>query len=136
MADTLRLGVETREVVRDLEAIRLGLGREVGVRLALAATTIAAKARPLTPYGPGPRGGKDSLPHIRDTIVARGSRVTSTHPGAIVHERGGVIAPRGTAFRIKKSAMAARAGEAHAGQLERDMQDDLDRLVAAAGLSG
>jgi hypothetical protein len=126
----LHARVDASRAARDLEALA---GDLVGITAATAVAVsprIVTATRALTPYGPGPRPG-DPLPHIRDTITAgRGGRgVVSTHPAAIVFERGGVIAPRGTPIRIPRVAMAERAGEAQRPAIEADLQRRLQTRV-------
>jgi hypothetical protein len=143
MADTLRLGVsgaDIRDVERALEEIEEGLGRELTRFFEVGASEIAADTREFTPYDPAHRWDrKDHLPHIRDTIagVASGTSgsVISTHPGAIVHEWGGTISPRGVPITIRQAAMAHRAAARDFPQLRERLVAALDELIASAGLA-
>jgi hypothetical protein len=136
MAQTIRVGIHgLDELRRDLDAVALGLGREVTAALREAGDTAARVTKTYTPVGPGPHASNagDLLPHIRDTIAGSATATTanvySTHPGAIVHEYGGTIAPSGHTFRIRESAMAGKAGQQALGEIERDMERRLDGLL-------
>jgi hypothetical protein len=141
MAFTLRVHADVREVRRDLESVDVGLGRELGAIRRDAADLVARRATRLAPRGPGPIAGArhpdDRLPHLADTIAGKVSGVFSSHPGAIVHEHGGTIAPRGPrvqTIRIPRSAMAHRAGVQMAARVEDLMADRVDALLKTAGL--
>jgi hypothetical protein len=121
------------ETRASLDAIADGLSRALseGIRQDAQPLLVATKA--LTPYGPGPRGGKDDLPHIRDTIdvsVSGGTiAIIASHPGAIVHEWGGTIKPRGVAIKFKEAAMARRAAVQQLPAIERNIDARIDRLL-------
>jgi hypothetical protein len=121
------------ELRADLEAVSRGLGRDLRDVLREAGGPVEAKARQLTPFGPGPQGGRDNLPHIRDTYalvpVARGINLVSDHPAAPVHEFGGTIAPRATPITIAASQMAYRAGQAQQSSVERRAEQGIDALL-------
>ncbi|MDQ3730316.1 MAG: hypothetical protein M3355_12095 [Actinomycetota bacterium] len=143
MASTIRVGVHgLGELRRDLDAVSLGLSREVSLALKRAAETVLPTVKAFTPVGPGPEPNRqhphDQLPHIRDTLAARSTgtvaQIVSDHPGAPVHEWGGTISPGGGAIRIAESAMAGRAGQAHIEDVERVMADGIDRLCARHNL--
>jgi hypothetical protein len=122
--------VATTALRQDLEALQIGLGRELTALKRSAAETLARSTRANTPLGPGPQSPHDALPHIRDTITARAAGVVSTHPAALVHEFGGTIAPRGVPIRIPRREMAARALRENATQIERDLAAAVERLIA------
>lgn len=127
------------ELRKDLDAIADGLGLALAKSITEAAEPLATKTRAFTPVGEGPRlnaraGSDDALPHIRDTIgvtTAGGSiALYSTHPGAVVHEWGGTVAPSGVAIHIKPAAMSRKAAVAELPRIEEDVQDRIDRLIA------
>lgn len=129
------------EFARDLESIQVGMEKRVGAVRREAADIVAGRARRLTPVGPGPIAGAkhpdDRLPHIRDTIAGRVAGVVTTHPGGVVHEHGGTIAPRGArvqTIRIAKSAMARKAGARETPRIEALLARRFDELLAQAGL--
>lgn len=136
MASTLRTSVgNVNELRRDLEAVSIGLGRELTRTLREAAGLAAEAAKPLTPYDPlHNEKRKDGLPHIRDSLFAvalgSGSAVASRHPGAVVHEYGGTIAPKGEPIQIKRSEMAHRAGEAQLPAIAALLERRISALVA------
>lgn len=125
---------------RDLDAVEHGIGRLVPAAVAAAAEPIVARARALTPVGPGPRGPGDALPHIAATLYAQprgsGAAIVSTHPGGPVLEYGGTIAPRGTPITIKSQAMAHRAADATLAAVDRDLEQRLNALLREHGLAG
>lgn len=137
MADTIRASVHgVAEIRRDLEAVKLGLGRELSKVLKEAAGLAAQGAGPLTPYDPlHSVKRKDGLPHIRDSlyplVVSAGTAaVASTHPGAVVHEYGGTIAPSGEPIQIKRTAMAHTAGEAELPAISALLERRISALIA------
>jgi hypothetical protein len=122
----------------DLEAVEDGLGRALGKGIEDDAEPLLAETKSLTPLGPGPRVGadeksSDALPHIRDMISvdARGGTVAiiATHPGAVVHEWGGTIAPNGAAITFKETGMARRAAVTQLPAVERNIALRIDRLM-------
>lgn len=134
MASTLTVSApDARELGRDLDSAAGRSAHEVRKVRRAAADLVARRARLLTPVGPGPRVGaknpNDRLPHIRDTITGRPAGVVSSHPGAVVHEFGGTIAPNGGAIAIKRSAMAERAGKQKRRNVELLMRDRFDELL-------
>ncbi len=140
MTQTVRVGIQgLRETQRDLEAVSLGLGRELARVIREGADSLVPAARSNTPFGPGPQSARDNLPHIGDTLSARASATTasivSSHPGAPVHEYGGEIAPKGVPITIRQSAMAHRAGEQELPRFERDLKSAIDALVAKHDLA-
>lgn len=140
MAQTVRVSAQgLRETQRDLDAVSLGLGRELARVMREGADSVLPAARSFTPYGPGPQGGRDNLPHIRDTLSARATATTATivssHPAGPVHEYGGRIAPMGVPITIRQSAMAHRAGEQELPRLERELVSAIDALTAKHGLA-
>lgn len=134
MADTIKASFQdTTGVRRDLESVRLGLGRELNAILRDAGDTVARKAKPLTPRGPGPRSAGDNLPHIADTIsgaaLPTGAAVITSHPAGPVLEYGGTISPRGHPITFEAHAMAHKAGEAQLPRVERDVTRRIDDLL-------
>lgn len=140
MADAVRVtALNLREIRSDLDAISRSLGREITLALKSASDTVARATPTRTPVGPGPRGARDNLPHIASTIGARmisgtTAAVTSTHPGAVVHEWGGTIAPRGGDITIRRSAMAHQAADATLSIIEQDLKQRVERLIREHGL--
>lgn len=126
------------ELRRDLDAIKDGLGNALAQGLAEDAAELLASAKALTPFGPGPEPTADedsdnALPHIRDTlaVTVNGGTIalTSTHPGAIVHEWGGTIRPNGAPIDIATAAMTRKAAVAELPDIERAVEQRIDRLV-------
>src|SRR5256885_301971 len=131
MAVTVRariLGIA--EIRRDLEAVELGLGRELSAALKEGAELALPRARELTPEGPGPNGpGENALPHIAETLEATtvggtAGAIATSHPGGPVNEYGGHIQlnrgrERGE-LRIdfRPHAMAHQAGEEKLPEIE------------------
>ncbi len=126
------------DVRRDLESVRLGLGRELTALLRSSGDSVARKTGTLTPRGPGPQSVKDNLPHIGSTMVAvattTGVAVATTHPGGAVLNFGGTISPRGVPITFERHLMAQKAGEAELPGLERDVTRRVNDLLAAHGL--
>jgi len=127
------------ELRQDLEAVADGLGRVLAEGIAADAQPLLTETRALTPLGEGPRAtadvdSDDSLPHIRDTleVQVRGGTLalTSTHPGAIVHEWGGTIRPHGAPIQIRRSAMARRALVSQLPLIEESVAARIDQLIA------
>ena len=119
----------------DLEAVRLGLGRELTRTLKDAAGLATQATKPLTPFDPLHRVTRpDGLPHIRDSVFAialgSGAAVASRHPGAVVHEYGGTIAPRGKPIQIARSEMAHTAGEAQLPAINDLLERRINALIA------
>lgn len=140
MADTIKAGFQgIQDVRRDLESVRLGLGRELTAVLRSEGDTLARKTSGLTPRGPGPQSARDSLPHVADTIsgaaLPGGVAIVSSHPAAPVLEYGGTIAPRGVPITIRQHAMAHRGGEQDLGRLESEVSRRVNALLTAHGLA-
>lgn len=139
MAATIHIGVpDLRDLRADLDAVQIGLGRQVNKALATSAKPIAALARDLAPFDATHRGWRWNHPypdpgHIRDNIKARGAAygaaIVSTHPGGPVHEFGGSIAPRGKPIQIERTAYTQKAGATLGERVERDAMDALDELL-------
>lgn len=135
MASTLRVsGGGGAELRADLEAIEIGLSRELSRALKQGAGLIVEGAHPLTPYDTlHDESRKDELGHIRDSLYAialgSGSAVASRHPGAVVHEYGGEIAPNGTPFQIKRSEMAHTAGDAALDAITAVLEQRINALL-------
>lgn len=131
---------ELRDLHQDLEALELGLGREVTEAVLAAGGTVLLATERLTPYDPSHDDHRaDGLPHMRDTFDVRTAGPTvatigSTHPGAAVNEFGGTISPKGTPIRIREAGMARKAGELEAPRFERDLAQRLDALARRHGL--
>jgi hypothetical protein len=143
MAGTVRIGtagIDTRSLQQDLESVQVGLGRQVGDMMLAASVPVVRAARGLTPFDPLHRADrKDHLGHIRDSLslIKRGPQtaaVVSSHPGAVVHEYGGQIAPRGTPITIKSALMAHRAADQQQAAIERYVATGVDRLMRQHGL--
>ncbi len=135
MASTLRAGVfGINELRADLEAVSIGTGRELTLVIKEGAGLIVEGAQPLTPYDPQhDTTREDKLGHIRDSMYAialgSGSAVASRHPGGVVHEYGGEIAPNGTPFQIKRSEMAHTAGEAALNAITALLERRISALI-------
>lgn len=139
MASTVRIASgDLRELRRDLDAVEVGLGREVSKALLSAAEPMLATAVAGAPFDATHRGWKgrdveDDPGHLRESLHLQptpyGVALYTTHPGGAVHEYGGTIAPKGHPFTIKRSAFAETAGETHAGRLERRAEDSVDDLL-------
>ena len=117
---------ELRDLQADLEAVRLGLGREVGAVRREATGLIAGRAKdfvPRTKY-PERRGG------LAASLEGRGAGVVSTKPQGPVHEFGGTIAPRGVPIEIRRSAMTEKAAAREQGRVERRLEQRVDELLA------
>jgi hypothetical protein len=136
MASTLRLklSVDLGSLVEDLDSVEIGLGQEVGKVLKRGADDIAALVRKRMPLGPGPQGGKDKLPHIRDTVAGYANQLTATvagqHPAVQVLNYGGTIAPRGAEIHFPHKHYAQQAGDELMPKLEQQAQDAIDELAA------
>jgi hypothetical protein len=127
--------LETR---RALEAAADGLGRALNEELAKDAQPLLVTTRALTALGPGPYPGADpdsdnALPHIRDmySVVVAGGTISliAHHPGAVVHEWGGTIRPRGVPITFKAEAMARRAAVKELPEIERAIDERISRLL-------
>lgn len=119
------------ELRRDLEALQVGLSRELAVLRRDAAEQLSRATAANTPFGPGPQSERDNLPHIRNTIAARATGVISTHPAALVHEFGGTIEPRGVPIRIPRREMAARALAENLVSIEQQLALEVEQLIAS-----
>lgn len=135
MAETfsVRAQIDTRELRKDLEAVKLGLGKELDGALADSVLPIAIRARDLAPYDPNHRDDrKDGLPHLRDTIAPKVSAGVAQVVGDVrgpVWEYGGHIAPRGVRIQIPRRQMAHRAFDEKAADVERALDTRLERLL-------
>ena len=133
---TLRAIVEGgNALAADFEAVRVGLSRELKLVMRDGAELASDAAKPLTPFDPLHRVTRpDGLPHIRDSLFAvalgSGAAVASRHPGAVVHEYGGTIAPRGQPIQIKQSVMAHTAGEAQLPAINDLLERRINALIA------
>ena len=143
MADTIRATVHSlKEVRQDLDSVSLGLSRAITAMLRDNAQIVAGRTATLVDRGPGPRGPRDPLPHIADTIGAQvtgtSMLITSEHPAAPVFEWAGqgqaTIAPRGVPITITRRAWAHKAGEQTLDRIERDLTSRIDDLIRAHGL--
>ncbi len=140
MAHTIRAAFHgVAEVRRDLESVRLGLGKELTAVLRGEGDPVARETAVLTPTGPGPQSAKDNLPHVAATIsgaaLPNGVAVVATHPAAPVLEFGGSISPRGHLIRFPSHAMAHKAGEAALPRIEAAVTRRIDALLIAHGLA-
>jgi hypothetical protein len=126
------------EVREYLNSIADGLDRALLEGLIQDAQPLLATTKALTPYGPGPRPTADpdsdgALPHIRDMLavtVSGGSiALIAHHPGAVVHEWGGTIRPRGAPIKFKEQAMARRAAVQQLPEIERAVDDRISQLI-------
>lgn len=135
MANTIRTSVQNvAEIRADLEAVSVGLGRLLTETLKEAAEIAAAGARPLTPFDPQHDSArKDGLPHIADSLyvigLASGAAVASRHPGAVVHEYGGTIAPKGKAIEIHAAEMAHTAGKTAFPAISAHLEQRISALI-------
>lgn len=121
-----------------LDAISDGLGRALAEGITQDAQSLLATTKALTPYGPGPYPGADpdsggALPHVRDmlsVVVAGGTiALVSQHPAGAVLEYGGTIKPRGVAITFKAHAMARRAAVAQLPEIERAVEQRIERMT-------
>jgi hypothetical protein len=141
MADTFRIYArsDTRELRKDLEAVQLGLGKELDLALAESVAPIAIRARELAPYDPNHRDDrKDKLPHLRDTIAPRigpGTAQVVADVRGPVWEYGGHIEPRGVRIQIPRRQMAHRALDEKAAEVERALDTRLERLLTLHNLT-
>lgn len=135
MANTIRTSIQNvAEIRADLDAVSIGLGRELGKAFKEAANLALAGAGPLTPYDPlHDAAREDGLPHIRDSLyvtgLASGAAVASRHPGAVVHEFGGTIAPKGQPIEIAAAEMAHTAGLAAFPAIAAHLEQRVSALV-------
>ncbi len=135
MASTLRTSVQhANELRADLDAIQIGLGRELARTMKEAAGLVLQPAQALTPYDPQHvTDREDGLGHIRDSLYAialgSGSAIASQHPGAVVHEYGGEIAPNGVAITIKRQEMAHAAGLAELDAINSLLERRINALI-------
>jgi hypothetical protein len=133
---------DVQGVIKDLDSVALGLGRKVTEILRSEVQPLVGATRALTPVGPGPRGTKDRLPHMRDTItggaIPSGMAIRSSHPAAAIFEYAGsgtaTIQPRGVPITIRRVAMAHRAAEAQLPRIERDAAMRIGELLSQHGL--
>lgn len=135
MANTLRTSIQNvAEVRADLEAVGIGLGRLLTEIFKEGAEIAAAGARPLTPFDPEhDPARKDGLPHIADSLyvigLASGAAVAARHPGAVVHEFGGTIAPKGHEIEIHAAEMAHTAGKAAFPAIAAHLEQRVSALI-------
>jgi hypothetical protein len=139
MADTIRASFQNlNEVRRQLNAIEIGLPKELTSELEESSRYLVGLTRLLTPVGPGPGPwlghSDDDLPHMRDMfeVQARGGTIAliTTHPGGLVHEWGGTIQPAGQPITIKRSQMGHRALKTELPRLEAAVIERIDALIA------
>ncbi len=141
MALKLRAAVhDVAELIRDFEAIEVGLGHAVQDAIEGELEPLLASLIANTPIGPGPNLNADpdsdaALPHIAETYETRvdrfGVKIVVRHPAGIVTEFGGTISPRGVTIRIPRHEMAQGAIDEHEATLTQRVQDALDRLIAS-----
>lgn len=146
MASYARIAVDANAAREALQAVELGLGKEVNRAIAEGAKPIRAEAEHLAPYDPTHRGweghdetwASDDPGHIKDSLSIRsaayGAALVSTHPGAIVHEFGGTISPAGFPITIERQAFAATAGETKTGVVESRVEQAIEALCRRHGL--
>lgn len=145
MASTIKAEfAEIADLRHDLESISVGLGTQLTKVLREEAQPVAARTIQLTPVGPGPRGTKDILPHVKDTIrgiaTPTGMAITTTHPAGPIlefagHEgMGATISPKGVPIVIWPARkMAERAGQEKLPAVERAVGDRIDQLLTRHG---
>jgi hypothetical protein len=125
MPSTLRVRSEDlKELRADLEAVEIGLGREVAAMKREAAGLVSGRAARFSQTTPGRITGE-----LAGSLKPRGATVVTTVPQGPVHEFGGTIAPRGTPFRIARSAFTAKAGERERARIERRLAQRVDGLL-------
>lgn len=128
------------ELKADLEAVELGLVGELNKVVKEAGAPVLTEAKANSPYDPDHlQNRQDGLPHIRDSLTLRFAasgavEVVSAHPGAVVWEFGGVIAPAGHEIHIPEAAMARRAGEDKSAEMEQRLQVGIDELLRSRNL--
>ena len=125
MAVTLKTNVDTAAIQARLGAARRELPSELGEAKRKAAKAIVPVAKrnvPRTRY-PERRG------YLAASITADRRGVVSSRPQGPVHEFGGTIAPRGHPIRIKRSAMATKAGAEMQPQVERILDREVTALL-------
>ena len=125
MAVTLKTNVDTAAIQARLGAARRELPSALGEARRKAATVIVPVAKrnvPRTHY-PERRG------YLAASITADRRGVVSNRPQGPVHEFGGTIAPRGHPIRIKRSAMATKAGAETQPQVERILDREVTALL-------
>lgn len=142
MAHTVRVGasVDLGGLAKDLDAVAVGLGRQVGKAVALAAQPVAAATARSAPFDPEHRADRpDGLGHLRDSFTARslgpiGAAIVSTHPAAPVFEFGGTIAPKGVPITIRAVEMAHKAAVEQAPVFEAAVASAVSRLLGEHNL--
>ena len=125
MAVTLKTSVDTAAIQARLGAVRRELPSELGEAKRKAAKAIVPVAKrhvPRTHY-PERRG------YLAASIAADPRGVASSVPQGPVHEFGGTIAPRGVPIRIRRSAMATKAGAEMQPQVERILDREVTALL-------
>jgi len=126
MASYVRAQVgDLNELTRDLEAVQLGLGREVAAVKREGAGILAGRASRFSEVAPGRISGD-----LSRSIRPRGATVITTVPQGPVHAFGGRIAPRGTPFRIARSAFHTKAAAREMPRLERKLGQRIEALIA------
>ncbi len=125
MAVTLKTSIDTAAIQARLGAVRRELPSELGEARRKAAKVIVPAAKrnvPRTHY-PERRG------YVAASLSADRRGVVSSVPQGPVHEFGGTIAPRGVPIRIRRSAMATKAGAEMQPQVERILDREVTALL-------
>ena len=125
MAVTLKTSIDTAAIQARLGSLRRELPSELGEAKREAAKVIVPVAQrnvPRTHY-PQRRG------YLAASLAADRRGVVSSRPQALPHEHGGTIAPRGHPIRIKRSAMATKAGAETLPQVERILDREVTALL-------
>lgn len=142
MASTLRLTVDTREVVRDLNAIRDHLADPIRDTIGHGAEMIATDARQFMrerPEGAWKGSSGDRYGHIKDYYSFRvndlSASILTSHPAGAVWEWGGDIHPAGLkqTIHIPRTRPVGHAADADEEQITRDLGDSVSRLVREYG---
>ena len=102
--------------------------REITKKLKVGAAIVATAARPLARR----KTGKLAAGY-RPGASGNSAFVRNRVPYAGVHEFGGTIAPKGTAFQIKAHPAASRALELNADRIVDSIGDGLDEVAARHG---
>lgn len=102
-----------------------------------AVQPIAVRARQRMGYGDELVSAGATRAHIADTITGqvRGLRavIQSRHPGAAPQEYGYLIAPKGTAIKLKAKRAVRGAVDEKKGEVERALHVGFHRLGARLG---
>lgn len=129
MPDGVRIQADgLREFRRDLR--KLDMETDVALRKELreAAGTIAHEASLLAPRRTGALAAS-----YRPFTSLKGAGVRSKLPYAGVHEYGGVISPRGTDIRIRRSLPVTRAVIREQDAIVESLGDAIERAADRAG---